>query len=130
LQLQILNLGDITDGPPTAGIHQEITMSTIEIKIQGNNRHTAPGKLAEAELHFSGGELDGLKLVGFAVWEARNGGSRYVSLPARQFAVNGDRRSFVLLRSIEDPKAQDRLRERVLRAYVAHASETANATTP
>jgi hypothetical protein len=93
-------------------------MTTIEIKIQGNN-HTAPGKLAEAELHFTGGELDGLKLVGFAVWEARNGGSRYVSLPARQFAVNGDRRSFVLLRSIEDPKAQERLRERVLHAYLA-----------
>jgi hypothetical protein len=95
-------------------------MSTIEIKIQGNTRHTAPGKLAEVELHFSGGELDGLKLVGFAIWEARNGGSRYVSLPARHFAVNGDRRSFVLLRSIEDPKAQDRLRNLVLQAYARH----------
>ena len=105
-------------------------MTTIEIKIQGNTRHSAPGKLAEAELHFTGGELDGLKLVGFAVWEARNGGSRYVSLPARQFAVNGDRRSFVLLRSIEDPKAQDRLRDRVLEAYEAHASETETATVP
>jgi hypothetical protein len=97
-------------------------MSTIEIKIQRNNHHTTPGKLAEAELHFTGGELDGLKLVGFAVWEARNGGSRYVSLPARHFAVNGDRRSFVLLRSIADPKAQDRLRDLVLKAYSRQGS--------
>jgi hypothetical protein len=99
-------------------------MSTIEIKIQRNNRHTTPGKLAEAELHYTGGEPDGLKLVGFAVWEAHNGRSRYVSLPARQFAVNGDRRSFVLLRSIADPKAQDRIRDLVLQAY-AEYEETA-----
>lgn len=95
-------------------------MSTIDIKIQDNDRHTTPDKLAEAELHFTGGELDGLKLVGFAIWEARKGGSRYVSLPARHFVVNGDRRSFVLLRSIGDAKAQDRLRDLVLQAYARH----------
>jgi hypothetical protein len=104
-------------------------MSAIEIKIQPNIRHTTPGKLAEAELHFSGGELDGLKLVGFAIWEARDGGSRYVSLPARQFSVNGDRRSYLLLRPIADIKAQDRLREIVLQAYAEHeerATTTSN----
>ena len=35
------------------------------VKIRRNERNTASGKLADAELHFSGGELDGLKLIGF-----------------------------------------------------------------
>ena len=35
------------------------------------NGHMAPGKLADAELHFTGGELDGLKLIGFAIWARR-----------------------------------------------------------
>ena len=102
-------------------------MSAIEIKIQRNNRNTTPGKLAEAELHFTGGKLDGLKLVGFGIWEARNGGSRYVSLPARQFAVNGDRRTFVLLRSIADPKAQDHIRDLVLQAYAEYQERATEA---
>lgn len=45
----------------------------MTIKFVGNT--TSPvGKLADAELHFSGGPLDGLKLVGFGVWERRDGG--------------------------------------------------------
>jgi hypothetical protein len=91
---------------PLPGVHKEIIMTTIEIKIRRNDPYATPGKLAEAEFHFTGGELDGLTLVGFAVWEARNGEPRYVSLPARQFAVDGARCSFILLRWIEDPKAQ------------------------
>ena len=34
-----------------------------------NDRSTLPGKLADAELHFTEGMLEGLKLVGFTVWE-------------------------------------------------------------
>lgn len=47
-----------------------------------------PGKLADAELHFTDGVLAGLKLVGFAVWERRNGVCT-VTFPARRYAVNG-----------------------------------------
>jgi hypothetical protein len=64
-----------------------------------NDRGNPPGKLADAELHFAGGPLDGLKLIGFAIWERKNGG-RNVTFPARQYSVNGERRSFALLRPI------------------------------
>lgn len=94
-------------------------MQTI-VKILRNDRSTPPGKLADAELHFTGGELDGLKLIGFAVWARRDGTGQNVTFPARQFTVRGERRSFSLLRAVTDPTAQDRLRELVLQAYLAH----------
>jgi hypothetical protein len=50
---------------------------------------TAPGKLADAELHFTEGVLEGLKLVGFAVWERRSGNGRNVTFPSRQYTVQG-----------------------------------------
>ena len=69
------------------------------------------------ELHFTDGVLEGLKLIGFAVWERRGGNGRNVTFPARQYAVNGERRSFALLRPITDATAQERVRELVLQAY-------------
>lgn len=93
------------------------TMTTITIQIIKTNGHSAPGKLADAEIHFTGGELDGLKLVGFAVWQRRDGRGENVSFPARQFTVHGDRRSFSLLRWIAKRDAQDRLEAVVLEAY-------------
>ena len=84
-------------------------MTTITIKILKTNGHSAPGKLADAEIHFTGGELDGLKLVGFAVWQRRDGNGQNVSFPSRQFTVQGERRSFSLLRWIAKRDAQDRL---------------------
>ena len=65
------------------------------------------------------GVLDrkGLKLVGFAVWERRAGG-RNVTFPSRQYSVNGDRRSFALLRPENgDASAQEAIREAILDAY-------------
>ena len=76
-----------------------------------------PGKLAEAELHFTHGPLEGLKLIGFAVWERKTGDGRNVTFPARQYSVNGERRSFALLRPIGDTTAQDRIRDLILQAY-------------
>ena len=89
----------------------------IEVKILRNEQRRPAGKLADAEIHFIGGELEGLKLVGFAIWERREGPGRSVTFPARQFIVHGDRRNFALLRAIADPNAQNRVRELVLRAY-------------
>ena len=103
-------------------------MSTI-VKILPNEKGNPPGKLADAELHFSDSELDGLKLIGFAVWERRTGGGRNVTFPARQYSVNGERRSFALLRPITDTSAQDRVRDLVLQAYAEYEQETADATT-
>ena len=95
------------------------------IKISRNDRGNPPGKLAEAELHFNDGTLDGLKLIGFAVWERRGGGGRNVTFPARQYSVNGERRSFALLRPVVDGSAQDRLRDLILQAYAEHEEQLA-----
>lgn len=96
----------------------------MTIKFTPNDKGNPPGKLADAELHFSGGPLDGLKLIGFAIWERRNGG-RTVTFPARQYSVNGERRSFALLRPIVDTASQDRVRDLILDAYKEHEAELA-----
>ena len=96
----------------------------MTIKFFPNDKGNPPGKLADAELHFSGGPLDGLKLIGFAVWERKNGG-RTVTVPARQYSVNGERRSFALLRPTTDTSSQDRLRDIILAAYAEHEAELA-----
>ena len=93
---------------------------SIVVKITPNDKGNPPGKLADAELHFIDGELDGLKLIGFAVWERRSGSGRNVTFPARQYVVNGDRRSFALLRPVADAAAQERVRELVLQAYAEY----------
>ena len=90
------------------------------VKITPNDKGNPPGKLADAELHFNDGALDGLKLIGFAIWERRSGGGRNVTFPARTYSVNGERRTFALLRPIADATAQDRIRELVLEAYAEY----------
>lgn len=95
------------------------------VKISRNDKGNPPGKLAEAELHFTEGVLDGLKLIGFSVWEKRNGTGRNVTFPARQYSVNGERRSFALLRPIVDSSAQDRVRDLILQAYLEHEEQAA-----
>jgi hypothetical protein len=97
----------------------------VIVKITLNDKNNPPGKLAEAELHFTEGALEGLKLIGFSVWERRTGGGRNVTFPARQYSVNGERRSFSLLRPIADATAQDRIRELVLEAYADFEQQAA-----
>ena len=43
----------------------------MTIKIVSNEKGNPPGKLADAELHFTDGPLEGLKLIGFASGSAR-----------------------------------------------------------
>ena len=95
------------------------------VKISRNDKGNPPGKLADAELHFAEGALDGLKLIGFAIWERRNGNGRNVTFPARQYSVNGERRSFALLRPVVDTAAQERLRDLILQAYEEHEERVA-----
>lgn len=90
----------------------------MTVKITPNDKGNPAGKLADAELHFTSGPLDGLKLIGFGVWERRGGGGgRNVTFPARQYSVNGERRSFALLRPVADTAAQNTVRDLVLEAY-------------
>jgi hypothetical protein len=90
----------------------------MTIKIIPNEKGSPAGKLADVELHFDAadGVLKGLKLIGFAIWE-RRGGGRNVTFPARQYSINGERRSFALLRSLGHTGAQDRIRDLILAAY-------------
>lgn len=100
----------------------------MTVKIVPNDKGNPPGKLADAELHFTDGPLAGLKLIGFAVWERKSGNGRNVTFPARQYSVNGERRSFALLRPVMDTTAQDRVRDLVLQAYAEHEAESAVAS--
>ena len=97
----------------------------MTIKILPNDKGNPPGKLADAELHFAAGPLECLKLIGFAVWERKSGSGRNVTFPARQYSVNGERRSFALLRPMSDGKGQERVRDAILEAYAAYEAEQA-----
>ena len=100
----------------------------ITIKIVPNDNVNPAGKIADAELHFTEGPLLGLKLIGFSIWERRGGNGRNVTFPARQYAVNGERRSFALLRPIADVNAQNRVRELVLEAFAEYEERAAVAS--
>jgi hypothetical protein len=100
----------------------------VTIKITPNDKGNPPGKLADAELHFSEGPLEGLKLIGFSIWERRGGNGRNVTFPARQYAVNGERRSFALLRPVVDTTAQSKLRELILEAFQEYEERAAIAS--
>ena len=96
------------------------------VRIVPNETATPPGKLADAELMFEEGVLNGLKLLGFAIWERRGGGNgRNVTFPARQYSVNGERRSFSLLRPVSDANAHDVLRALILQAYAEYEERAA-----
>jgi hypothetical protein len=99
----------------------------VTVKIISNDKGNPPGKLADAELHFTDtdGALAGLRLIGFGIWE-RRGGGRNVTFPARQYSVNGERRSFALLRPIADLTVQDRIRELILAAYAEFEAAAAS----
>lgn len=96
-----------------------------------NERGNPPGKLADAELHFETGPLAGLKLIGFSVW-GRVGRPGYnVTFPARQYSVNGERRSFALLRPTDvDLHGTDHARDLILAAFDAATLPVADRFTP
>ena len=100
------------------------TRAAITVTILSNTTNNPPGKLADAELHFVDGPLTGLKLIGFGIWERRTGGGRNVTFPARQYSVNGERRSFALLRPANgDIASQEAVRELILAAYAEHTAQ-------
>ena len=102
----------------------------MTIKITPNDKGNPPGKLADAELHFTEGPLEGLKLIGFGIWERGRGGGggRNVTFPARQYNVNGERRSFALLRPVVDVTSQNKLRELILEAFQEYEERAAIAS--
>jgi hypothetical protein len=101
------------------------TRDGLTVRITPNDKNHPAGKLADAELHFADGPLAGLKLIGFSVWERRGGTGRNVIFPARTYAVNGERRSFALLRPVSDVSSQERVRDLVLQAYADYEATEA-----
>lgn len=97
----------------------------MTIKIIPNDKGNPPGKLADAELQWTEGPLAGLRFIGFGVWERKSGNGRNVTFPARAYSVNGERRSYALLRPISDNDAQNRIRDLILQAYAEHEAESA-----
>jgi hypothetical protein len=99
----------------------------MTIKITPNETGNPPGKVADAELHFTEGPLAGLKLIGFSIWARRNTpisvalpttvDGLTITFPSRQYTVNGDRRSFALLRPVTNITASTALRDVILAAY-------------
>src|SRR5258708_39159788 len=96
---------------------RRMATGSMTVKISPNDKGNPVERLADAELHFTGGPLEGLKVIGFGIWERRGGSGRNVTFPARQYSVNGEKRSFTLLRPIADTTAHERIRDIVLEAY-------------
>lgn len=98
--------------------------SIVLVKLTLNDTNNPPCKLADAEFHFTEGVLEGLKLVGFGIWERRPSAGCNVTFPARQYTVTGRRRSFSLLRPIADATTQDRIHEAILEVYERNEQAT------
>lgn len=104
--------------PPTP--YTTAPIAGLRVTILPNDKGSPAGKLADAEISWTeDGPLQGLRLLGFALWERRSGNGRNVTFPARAYSINGERRSFALLRPLPtaEGKTQDAIRDLVLRAY-------------
>ena len=64
-------------------------------------------------------------MIGFSIWERRGGTGRNVTFPARQYSVNGERRSFALLRPVVDTSVQNVIRDRILDAFAEYEERAA-----
>jgi len=94
----------------------------MTIIITHPTKTPTPGYLADAAIHFGtdDGFLAGAKLIGFTVWERRGGTGRNVKFPARTYSVQGERRSFALIRPSGDGQDADAsIRAAILAAYDA-----------
>jgi hypothetical protein len=99
-------------------------VTTFDVRILDNDHHPASHKLADVEIHFTGGDLDGLTLAGFAVWVDSAGMGETVTFSSRQFCVRGQSSAFSLGRWIAKREAQERLAAVVVRAYRRHRRRT------
>jgi hypothetical protein len=82
----------------------------MRIRLLPAGTGSPAGKLADAEVIFGAehGPLAGLRLTGFAIWEKRSPNARRnVTMPARTYSVNGERRSYALLRPAVDTGSTD-----------------------
>jgi hypothetical protein len=98
------------------------------VKILPNDRRDPPTKLADVELLFEEGALNGLRLIGFGIWESRSGHGRSVTFPARTYYVLGEKRMYALLRPVNDDVKADAVRKLILESYAEFEQRQAVAT--
>lgn len=72
--------------------------------------------LAEAEVAFEGGLLDGVKLVGFTVTKSKSGKLR-VMLPQKDYMSGGQKQYFDFVRAVLHPSKVEELKEAIIAAY-------------
>src|SRR5580704_8332850 len=75
----------------------KVTGDLVAVTISRNEHGSPAETLADADVivHGEAGPLTELTVIGFAVWERRDGG-RHVTFPARPYSLNGTRRSLAL----------------------------------
>jgi hypothetical protein len=62
------------------------------------------------------------------IWARRTGAGRNVTFPARQYSVNGERRSFALLRpALDNGEGQEPIKTFILEEYAKHETEVSQA---
>ena len=93
----------------------------MTIKIVSNEKGNPPGKLADAELHFTDGPLEGLKLIGFSRLGAQDRRRAERHVPGAHLL--GQRRAALVRAAAAgvDSTAQNRIRDLILEAYAEHA---------
>ena len=94
-----------------------IQTDTLTVKITPNDAGNPPARPGAARLPSGGGRLAGMMRMGSAIGGRRGGGGRTAPSPARQYSVNGERRSYALLRPVVDTAAQNVVRDLILQAY-------------
>ena len=100
---------------------------TIEFrKTDLNDR--PKGKLAEGTLKFddiSYGALGGCAITGFTLWEPTDGGETpRVTLPARVYSINGERRRFDLVRPADPDSSTEPLRAAIAAAWLRNGEKS------
>lgn len=91
----------------------------MHVRVLRNERGVPTHKLADVELIFEEGPLEGLKLVGLAVWEARDAPDGVsITFPARSFQAEGGIRYFNFVRPEGlDKSPLDRLKAMIKEEY-------------
>lgn len=103
-----------TQNTPKVNVNVQIELAPVN----------TTNRLAEGKLVFKGGPLDGCSLVGFTIWQHRNGNGENVTFPARSYVNgSGDKRSFAFVQG--DAASLSQLRQVVLEAYRTARTEAA-----
>ena len=83
-----------------------------------NHNGTPASKLADVEIHFEGGFLAGLKLVGCSVWRSKKGEAPTVLVPSRSYATAGGVRYYELMRPSTDDADDGRKTVKRFKEYI------------